>query len=95
MPATIDRSLVTANQLIVATYVVPGPDRITVSHYELHLAPDDSADAPRTVLLTRDDNAFVLASLAEAEGARVTARWHRAVRGGIRACVLDALETAQ
>lgn len=94
MPSTADRSVVTARQLVVQTYVVPTKDRVTTDHYQIHLAPDDSPDAPRTVLVTRHVEAYVLASVIEGTGARVNARWHHGVRDGKRCMVLDLLETA-
>lgn len=93
MPTVTDRSVLTSSMLVVNTLVVPTTDRVTTSHYEIHLAPDDSPDAPRTVLLTRDWSAYVLAAAVEGAGARVNASWHYAQRDGKRVAVLDALET--
>jgi hypothetical protein len=78
--------------IVVQTFIVPGPDRLTTSHYEIHLAPDTERNAPRTVLETRDEHAYVLATAAENAGCRVTATWHSGTRGGRRVYLLDTLE---
>lgn len=87
-------SLAARNVLVVQTYVVPGPDRISTAYYEIHLASDDGADAARTVVLTRDERAFSLALEVEDAGCRVSATWHHANRGGKRVAVLDTLDVA-
>ena len=91
-PATADRAVVTRSVLVVQTYVVPGPDRLTTAYYEIHLAPDADPNAPRTVLLTKDAVAYEFALAAEGRACRLTASWHHARMGTRRVSVLDTLE---
>ena len=82
----------TANVLVVDTYVVH-ERRLGQFFYELHLAPDREGDAPRTILVTRNEEAYELALAAEGTPARFTATWHRGTRNGSKPCqVLDRLE---
>lgn len=92
MTATAERSTVLTRQLVVDSFVVPGPDRIEIDHYQIVLAPDASSDAPRTVLVTRDVAAYVFAGALEGTSARVNARGHWGQRNGKRVLALDSME---
>ena len=81
----------TRDQLVVNTLVVPGPDRVVTSHYEIHLAAEEK-HAPRTVLITRRVELYVQAAAAEGTAARFDATWHRAKHAGKPCQVLDGLE---
>ncbi len=76
------------NLLVLQTYVVHRADG--TFHYEIHLAPDD--EAVRTVLVTRNEQAYQFALALEGATARVDAAWHYGRRGSHRYCVLDTLE---
>lgn len=89
--ATTARLQVTRDVLVVQTYVVPGPDRLTTSHYEIHVATDERT-APRTVLITRRVELYVQAAAVEGTADRFDASWHRAKQGSKSCQVLDSLE---
>lgn len=82
------------NVLIVDSFVVFSHDKLghALYHYEIHLAPDADGDAPRTVLVTRDERNYKTALDAEGTPARFTATWHRAARNGKPYQVLDRLQ---
>jgi hypothetical protein len=79
--------------LVLQTYAVDGPRGTGIAYYELHLAPDVAADAPRTIVLTRDPALYARALHAESTLRRVEARWHASRRPNGTYCqLLDALE---
>jgi hypothetical protein len=87
----VDGRLCTAkHQLVVQTYVVHrGKSEIV---YEVHLAPDLDRNAPRTVLITDNEDVYKLALKLEGNpAARVTATFHHAKRGSYRFRVLDSI----
>jgi hypothetical protein len=55
---------------------------------EITAAPDHAADAPRTVLLTRDDGAADRARAAEGSDQRFAITWRPARRRTGRACLM-------
>src|SRR5262245_34201740 len=87
-------------RVVIQTYVVAPPRRrghqdVDAFHYEIQLAPDDAADAPRTIVVTRDREMYERALKAEATGLTFKTSWHRARRDDGRQClVLDVLEVA-
>jgi hypothetical protein len=81
--------------LVVQTYVIPKREDLrSISHFEIHVAPDAAPNAPRTVLITRDLELYGRAASLEGTDAVVVAHWHFAQRAGKRCLVLDALEAA-
>jgi hypothetical protein len=79
------------NELVAQTLVVHRRSDDTW-HYEIHLAPDLGKDAPRTVLVTKDQAAYDFALAIEGNpSARVTATFHHAKRGSYRFRVLDSI----
>lgn len=79
--------------LIVQTYAVDGPRGTGLAHYEVHVAGDASAEAVRTILLTKSRETYDRALTAEGSPRRFTVAWHTARRPNGQPCnVLDALE---
>jgi hypothetical protein len=79
------------NELVAQTLVVHRRSDDTW-HYEIHLAPDLDSNAPRTVLVTKDQAAYDFALAIEGNpAARVTATFHHAKRGSYRFRVLDSI----
>lgn len=80
------------DHLVVQTYVVFRNQKF--SHYEIHLAPTESA--PRKVLLTNDDALYTAALHAEGTEQLFDAAWRPGTRrGGQTAQMLVALQAHQ
>jgi hypothetical protein len=78
---------------IVQTYAVDGPRGTGISHYEIHTAGDHSAEAVRTILLTRNMEIYDRAVWAEGADRRFTVAWHISKRPDGSLCnVIDRLE---
>lgn len=83
---------VTRNVLVVNSAVICRARHSEPDYYELHFAPDPAPDAPRTILLTRDQTLYERALKAEGTWFRFDVSWHHALLGTRKRCmVLDAL----
>jgi hypothetical protein len=76
--------------LVVQTFVVRAP--ADGRAYEVQLAPDDGADAPRMILHTERLALYTRALELEGTSHRVIAHWHREDVAAITRHVLDRLE---
>jgi hypothetical protein len=79
--------------VVLRTLAVGGPPGTGISHYEIHVAPDTRADAPRYELLTRSVDLFEQAVDLENAQTVVSCAWHISKRpNGVYCQVLDAFE---
>lgn len=81
--------------LVVQTYAVDGPAGTGISHYEVHLAPDEEPDAKRLLLLVlrHDPDLYDQALALEGQPTRrCTVTYHRSLRpDGSHCFVLDTI----
>jgi hypothetical protein len=85
------RQQVLRDQLVVATFALPGHDRTVVEGYEVCVA--SAKHAPLTSLLTRRVEVYAIAAAAEGYDQRFTVRFHHAQRQDGKPCrVIDDLE---
>lgn len=86
---------VTKSVLCVNSSVICRARHCEPDYYELIFAPDPGADAPRTILLTRNVDLYEKALQAEGTFRRFDIEWHHVVLANRKRCqVIDALEEA-
>jgi D-hexose-6-phosphate mutarotase len=79
---------------VVGTFMVPGPDRVTRSHYEVQVKhPAEEARTKPTALLTKDEDLYQRALDVEGTEQLVTVHWQPGTRESGQTCkVLNRLE---
>ena len=94
IPAPPDPKLRTARDVrVLHTFAVDGPRGTGISHYEIHVGPDEGPDAPRLVILTRDDVIYRRALRLEGKWATVDLDFHISKRPDGSLCyVADRLD---
>jgi hypothetical protein len=87
----LDRG-VTHDVYVVETYALGEVGVAGIVAYEIHVAPDSDADAPRVRLVTTDETVYRRACRADGTGRRFTTTWHRAPRRGAFAYFIDRFD---